>query len=456
MYCENCGAKLPDDGIFCEECGAKQEFLKQILTGKGNRKPFVPDAFVEDIPLTPEEKATVKKYSIYAGIGAGVLVAILVIVAILSSVIKPSIKLNKYLTITTEGYNTIGVAEVSLDYDAFIDAYGKKLLQATSDEFGKDAMPEDVAYIFLDRYVDGYLDKDTNLSNGDTINYIWNCDAPSALSDFGYKLVFEDVEFPVENLKEAKTFDPFEGIEVTFEGISPDGSAYISSQSTSIAANDMYFNLDKSYGLSNGDTVTVSYSGHGDDRYFIDRYGMIPDAKTKVFTVTGLDSYITSLSQISDTALQQMKDQCEDIFYARRAKSWASDIELNAFTYLGNYLLVNKDYYSFGGNRNRVYMVYQVTVTNRFTNSQSESFEKTSDYYWFVAFEDLLVDDAGEVTLDIGNYSNCTESFEIDSGIKDGWYSRRWQYEGYTTLEELYNAVVTCNREAYTNEDSMT
>jgi len=182
---------------------------------------------------------------------------------------------------------------------------------------------------------------------------------------------------------------------------------------------------------------------------------MIPEAKTKEFTVTGLDSYITSLSQISDAALQQMKDQCEDIFYARRARSWANDIELNAFTYLGNYLLVNKDYYSFGGDRNRVYMVYQVTVTNRFTNSNGESFEKTSDYYWFVAFDNLLVDDAGEVTLDIGSYSNCTESFEIDSGVKDGWYSRRWQYEGYTTLEDLYNDVVTCNREAYTNEDGM-
>ena len=41
------------------------------------------------------------------------------IIAILASMMKPSIDLNKYTTVSIDGYNTVGQAGVTFDYAKF-------------------------------------------------------------------------------------------------------------------------------------------------------------------------------------------------------------------------------------------------------------------------------------------------------------------------------------------------
>lgn len=72
------------------------------------------------------------------------------------------------------------------------------------------------------------------------------------------KLKYEDIEVKAEKLEEAKTFDPFEGIQVTFDGVAPNGYAYVEGNPSASAAQQFGYELDKSEGLSNGDTVTVT------------------------------------------------------------------------------------------------------------------------------------------------------------------------------------------------------
>ena len=49
------------------------------------------------------------------------------IIAILASMLKPSIDLNKYTTVSIDGYNAVGQAGVTFDYAKFEKDYGKNL-----------------------------------------------------------------------------------------------------------------------------------------------------------------------------------------------------------------------------------------------------------------------------------------------------------------------------------------
>lgn len=105
MYCSMCGKEIPDDSLFCPECGAKQE-------------PLV-------APGISGEEAKLKKRNKIIGVCVAAALGICVIIILLSAWIKPSVNLNKYLSISFEGYNTVGNAVVTFDREKFEADYGK-------------------------------------------------------------------------------------------------------------------------------------------------------------------------------------------------------------------------------------------------------------------------------------------------------------------------------------------
>ena len=153
------------------------------------------------------------------------------------------------------------------------------------------------------------------MSNGDKVVYSWNCDDEYIFTAFGYKLKYKDIELEVKDLLIVKTFDPFTGIDVVFEGVDPNGTASVQGRSTEDVEGVLDFELSTSGGLSNGDTVTVKIVSYyyGDPiEQCIDTYGMIPSPMEKTFTVTGLNSNVRTSSESSEDTLHEMEDKAQD------------------------------------------------------------------------------------------------------------------------------------------------
>ena len=478
MNCQNCGKKMPDDSLFCPECGVKQETelhevdntsvngLMKSCIKCGFQIPadsrFCPECRTrqeEASPVTkmqpiiqngakaqrqspasvvssPEEAERIRKRNKIIGIVMGAAVGLCLVIGILSVFIKPTVKLNNYLTVTFEGYDTVGKAVVKFDTEKFVNDYEGNLTG----------------------YVGGSIDKESGLSNGDVVTYIWNCDDEYVLETYGYKLKYEDVEITVENLKEAESFDPFEGIEVVFSGISPNGTASIAGGAESPAARNLRYDLDVYNGLSNGDEVTITASIYYDDpvEYCIENYGLIPSPITRTYTVGGLDSYIRSITDVSADSLQEMQKQAEDVYKASAAQKWGDGESLRSFTYIGSYLLTSKSSDDYWGNyTNMLYMVYKAEVNDKYSND-GDIYDETNDIYWYICYYNLLVNPEGVTTVDITNYRTPNDRFTIDSGISFGWRSTKtWDYYGYQTLDDLYRVVVTSNLESYNHEDNV-
>ena len=454
-HCANCGCRIPEESLFCPECGNRVE--KDTVHVKiQHTKNFVHQA-TNKIQRTPEEEEKQKKRNKIVALSAGMVLGLCAIIVILSSMIKPSIDLNKYTTVSVDGYNTVGQAAVTFDYAEFENDYGKKLekiVRKKHIECFKDSAAEQ----FLADCVDGALDKATELSNGDVVTYKWNCSDEVARSTYGYKLKYEDIEVKAEKLEEAKTFDPFEGIQVTFDGVAPNGYAYVEGNPSESAAQQFDYEIDKSEGLSNGDTVTVTACMYDEDDptgYCLRTYGMVPESLIKTYTVNGINSYIKELSEISDESLKEMQLQAEEVYQDDVVQSWGESEKLKSLTYMGNYLLVNKKNDDYWGSNNIFYLVYQVQVEDTYSN-KGKTYTELNTIYWYIRFYDLLVDSDGVTTVDVTNYGTPYSGVRIDVDEADGWWGgTMWYYDGYKTLDELYQEAVTDNLESYKHEDNV-
>lgn len=459
--CHNCGAEMPADSRFCPECKAAQ----RMRTGNQTRREAHPPT-----PKAPSGPETIKRNKRILASLAGVM-ALLVLVGIVSLFIKPAIHLNQYLTVEFEGYDTAGTATVAFDIEKFESDYEKKLggkkmkpysfswnplSKRNSKDFYDSYYSNSVSKGFLSECVSWSLDVDEGLSNGAVVTLSWECDDDYALKKYGYKLKYTDTEYTVTNLKAAEFFDPFAGVEVVFDGISSEGTASIQGTPADKEGESLNYSLDIHNSLKNGDEVTVTVSLYGEDpvEYCINEYGKIPKPLEKTYKVDGLSSYVSSIDEISDESFEEMKSQAEDVYRAYAAKNWGEYESLESISYLGSYLLTLKDSNSRSSSNNSIYLVYKMGVRDNYTNSEGDYYNKVNDVYWYISFDNLLVNPSGMNTVDITDYNTPRDRFTIDSGVNSGWWSTQsWYYYGYESLDSLYKTVVTANAEYYNHED---
>lgn len=464
MFCKECGHEMPDGVMFCPECGAKQDGNAAQTNASGTQA-----AGAVPVGQVPQPQGEVPKKQIQIDkkwmAPIAVVAGVVVVAGIVSMMMKPTIKLDKYMEVSAEGYNTVGKATLSFDTEKFEKDYEKKLEKALKkgknkknknayqasaylpDYFG-DYDPTSEAANLLSDAVSGELDKTSSLSNGDVITYQWNCDDDYVLNKYGFKLKYSDIQYTVSGLEEAETFDPFEGLEVTFEGIETEGRATLNGQPTAREAQDLNYDFDKRSDLSNGDTVTVSVSTYNGDviDYCIDKYDKIPSPMEKTFTVAGLQHYVSGAGDISDEARKSMENRGQEIYYSSM-KTWSNEEKLEGFTYLGNYLLKRKEGSS-GTYKNVYYAVYKATIHDTYSNS-TEIYDKPVDIYWYIRFYDLTADENGNTTVDLMDYDVPGASVQVDSGVGYWFSTRSWYYDGFQNLDELNDEVVTYNLDNY-------
>ena len=417
MFCRKCGMKNDDRAIFCKECGAKlvvdwseEEPVDDTETDvffSLNIRPKV-EKWIKRVKTLP------KKYMMGAGIGLAVAVVVFAVVAH----VKSTVNLNRYVTVSFEGYDGYGNAYVSIDWDKIAQKYGKKL--------SVGELQSDVSIS---------LEPEYGLSNGDEISYIWYIDEDELEKDVDCNIKYENETVDVSGLKEMKTFDPFADLTVTYSGISPDGSVALSYTGKVLDESEFYCDMES--GLQNGDVITV-YLKSDDMDYYMENYGMIPSGTQKEYTVEGLDQYAVSTKEINKDMIAAMKKQAKSVVIQYAAKMDA-DCTVNSITFVGDYLESYKNGYSYD-NQNCYGDVYEIKLDVK----PSEDYKATRIVmYYDVQFQNIVIKANGVCEVDLSNYATPDDNFsKMCYYGPDDYDYYTYYFDGFETLADVKNARV--------------
>lgn len=437
-----------EEEVLGEESKAEEKQDVEISMGT-TKNPYQQFYGVsEQKELTVEEIAKAKKRNIITGIVLIILAVASIVVTLLNVFMKPTIDLNKYITVTAEGYDTIGVAVIKVDDEQFEKEYVKKVGNKKSKETSWKKFLSDVTAV--------EIDNDKDLSNGDLVILNWKNNDEKALEKYGVKLKYKDIEHTVEGLKVLEKFDPFNGVEILFSGIEPNGRAEIVEKSESRITSDFVFRVENMSGLSNGDKVTVTADMYYVDdiiEYCAEKYGMIPNSLEKTYVVAGIDRYVSSLDEISTDSLTLMQKEAEKIFGSVEIDRMGKGESFVGMDYIGNYLLSSRE--PGGYNKSNIlYLVYKVTVNNRY-EKDIDKYNKNNEYYWYISFSDLLVNSSGETIVDVAKNDTPSNRVEFDSGIGNLFAVTSWFYHGYESIDDLYKNNISDKQDKYIINDSI-
>lgn len=445
MICTHCGKEIQNGITFCPYCGSAVNNAKENTKMK-KRNP------------------------------AKVLVSIAAVAVVAAggwafANRTPTIDVSKYMTLSADGYNTVGKLNISFDTEKLEKDYGKQITtrfkkqmkNLKDDTFGLSSLTASLydgyeADLFAETCATGSADKTKNLSNGDVVTYTWDDNSDEAEEAFGVKVKYTDITYTVSGLASVNTFDAFDGVDVEFSGISPDGRATVNSLPTAAEAQGLYYTLDENSGLSNGDTVTLTVHSNRDDfSDCIDKYGAMPQATEKTFTVEGLNEYVTSADTLSDSVLVSLQNQAEDVFKSYAAQRFSNGQTFKGMTYLGNYILTPKNKDSWG-DKDRIVLAYQVTVHHDYTSELNTTYDADDSFFWYITFNNVSKDADGNIASGLNDYDTPTTFVKIDSGVQKYSFSsstETWEYYGYASLDSLYNAAVNQYVENYNHQDNV-
>lgn len=445
MICTHCGKEIQNGITFCPYCGST------VNNAKENTK--------------------MKKHN-----PAKVLVSIAAVAVVAAggwafANRTPTIDVSKYMTLSADGYNTVGKLNISFDTEKLEKDYGKQIAtrfkkqmkNLKDDTYGLSSLTASLydgyeTDLFAETCATGSADKTKNLSNGDVVTYTWDDNSDEAEEAFGVKVKYTDITYTVSGLASVNTFDAFDGVDVEFSGISPDGRATVNSLPTAAEAQGLYYTLDENSGLSNGDTVTLTVHSNRDDfSDCIDKYGAMPQATEKTFTVEGLNEYVTSADTLSDSVLVSLQNQAEDVFKSYAAQRFSNGQTFKGMTYLGNYILTPKNKDSWG-DKDRIVLAYQVTVHHDYTSELNTTYDADDSFFWYITFNNVSKDANGNIASGLNDYDTPTTFVKIDSGVQKYSFSsstKTWEYYGYASLDSLYNAAVNQYVENYNHQDNV-
>lgn len=471
--CPSCGTALKPGAKFCPVCGKN---LSAAPSANANPPvPGVPNTnapapgFNGNAPYPPTGGSNIPGAPVPAGgpvqtkvkkpinyvpfiIAGAVIVVIIIAIVIISNIANrpPTVNLDDYLTVEYEGYTGYGYAKVSFNEEKFKDDW--------SNELKFNVKPSDIpyrygfnsddpsSYITACIYDEFKADKTDELSNGDKIKVKWTITNTAKENIERYikcDLQYSEKEFTVAGLEDLKSVDVFDDIEVTFSGKAPNGKA-------SVYNNSKYYidyKLDKTDGLSNGDKVKVTISSpYGGDlnKYMADSYQSTLKSTEKEYTVSGLSSIVTNVSDIPSDVLAAFKSETEDFIKSNTADEI---ITLKSSDYVGTIILTPKDSSWYSG---YVYVVYKVTVSVTTTNNNKQDVKEYT-YYTYSRFDEITLLEDGTASYDT-NGRNTYDSFDFEN---------TWTYVyGYKDYATLFDNVVTSNLDSYTydtdiNESSL-
>lgn len=351
---------------------------------------------------------------------------------------RPMIDLNKYVLLEVSGYDGYGQATISIDWLAVKQEHEnkisyKKRAQKTYGELLNWVEPMSA----LEGLVNVHLDKNTDLSNGDVITYTW--EIGDELSEIiNCKVKCKNVSYTVSELDELETFDAFENLEVTFEGIAPNARMVMQYKGAELSHYN--FESDVREGLRNGDTVTISIKESTKD-YLVNDQGIIPLEMEKTYTVSGLDEYVDTYESLTENFVMQLKKEAEEWIdsYTKNSYSYTNGAVMRDLTYNGYILLSIIDGTTYVDGYNNLYMIYKGVVSH--SNGKFGDVE----VYFPVRFSNIVLSQ-GELS-----YENMYGASGY-SALENSWL---FTTKGYVDGKEMCSYLLSDNaKRLYTYEIS--
>lgn len=416
-----------------------------------------------------------RKFLFMGGIGIGLIVFIVIFVIAVSSGINNSkpgtINLNEYVSVTFGGYHKIGEAEVYFNKELFceensseIKFISKKAAKQFESEYGISSDNP------IDAFVEMFsvsLDTTSGLANGDVVSLVWDVSEEDLSKYFKYDIVFSADSYTVETLEVVELFDPFSNIELIFAGTSSTGTLSLNIEDLSGVYERCRYNPDKYENISNGDTLTVTFSIAGVDKeeeilsYMKEQYHMIPSSLSKEYVVSGLDSLATELGMISSDSMNEMNLQGQNLIRSYAANTWDPSNTLNSMECLGYYFLTPKEEYSQSEyDPCKIFAVFKINTTwnascNYDSHDAGDVYTKsqTFDFYYVVEYDSAVIKADGSSFVDVMNYyipeHTFTQTFtgEVNNCPVTG--------SGFVFKDDVIKCCVDSNSEYYDYETNI-
>ena len=300
----------------------------------------------------------------------------------------------------------------------------------------KGEMTEKELNMFIDT-LEYWSDEGENLSNGQTVNLGINYDKEVAEA---LSIEIDEAEWTetVEGLREYKTIDPFEYVDVIFEGMSPKATASFEKKNVDDRVGVLRYRFkDNKDSFAQGEKVILNCVSN---KELLKLNGYILSSDEKEYTVDGLDYYITSPDELSDDVLERMKN--EELKALReyiRDKEGNSTQIWQAYAtepkYLGSVVMIKED-----KSWNQVYIVYSVDWTPQVEGA----FEPFTSYCPFL-FKGVVKSKNGTV-----NYDKAENGF----AYKDAIYYHGSVIWGYSDIKNMFKTLVRDKNEYTYIEDS--
>lgn len=289
------------------------------------------------------------------------------------------------------------------------------------------------AYVQLKKAVKFSLSETEDLSNGDKLELTVKVDE-EVLKEYGFKVKETTKVVVVEGLEEPKEFDPFSVMTVNVTGTAPNGQ--LDMRFTESPLYGLHISADKTEGLKNGDVITFTLNNYdGEDvMAFAKQQGYALTRTTMQYTVSGINSYISSLDQIPAATLEKMKAQTESAIDTVFADGQPQNDEYSTYTnvtqllgkeYAGAYIFTLKDGYksNYAYPANMIYIIYKVTAT---------STDGEFSYYYALRFQNGMLMEGKEFTLDLSDYD------KTDAQFTKGYYTYTGKYFGSSNYDQSY------------------
>ena len=342
---------------------------------------------------------------------------------------KQKIDLNKYITINTSGYDECGSAEYEFDERQFINDYSEKISvkkNAEELEFLKEMGASPVEQLLIS-CVNAELDKEEELKNGDVINLEWNCDKQTALEVFNVELSYENIPYTVSNLQEIEEFNPFDHIEVKFEGVAPDVKIEIKKEESCKELGSIDFKIEDRETIYQGDTICITAAYTATEWDFVKQFGKKMTENTKEYLVENVSYYMRNVDEIPNELMDKMEKHGEDVLTSYVARQqWSNPQVVDRMEYIGNYFMhrtsgkvnpMSKGY-------NSLIFLYEIEATYY-------NYEIT--YYYTVTYDDIIMLKDGTCTVDLGAGYGSKSNF---------WAEGMELFYGYTDLDSFFNNCI--------------
>lgn len=336
---------------------------------------------------------------------------------------KTTVNLDKYVTISAEGYDSKGTATYEFDYDEFEEDYAGKIKVASNNAEIKQlglSNGESIEKLLISQCVSMKLDKTSELSNGDEIILEWDCDELMAEEYFNVEFEYSDIKYTVKNLEEFEKFNPFDYISIEYEGIAPYASAKIVKDSKNEIMKTVEFEYDKSSAKNNGDKFKIKAYIDGTDDIVSEENCIILSPCEMEYMVEGVPYYIQSYEDLSADVMAEMEKKAEEGYISHANKYWGGTDEIKSFTHV-------KNYFTCGGSevfntKNMLALIYKCETVCRGV---------PITYYYYYKICDVTINSEGEWVVDPLKIDTPTNQYRPE-GISGFYY-------GYENVDQIYD-----------------